>query len=291
MDLRLDTVYDRDFPRWIKLSYRKKEGGRPPAITFSLTEGCASGIEPLLKKTRFAEEYEETFSLSKYEPDLTKAFGFDGAMKYEGTSKGYVHLSMPLDRKKDIYALSASASILCSLTHYYLKESQQGADASCTQLMMLQPGLRLEQQFRGFHGAPLAGETSPRFTAWLKEKHKKRDPFAEVDEAIFEAYNVFIPKENPDTPRWLRSRSSIKSLKSVCRFCYGESGSFGLHCPGNACDIGTHPDYLYREAGDAGRQFGCHNLDFPQQQLALMAGLAKLYDLAAQDLDPKPPLS
>lgn len=58
-------------------------------------------------------------------------------------------------------------------------------------------------------------------------------------------------------------------------------GRFILKCFGNACDIAIYPDTpMYEEEGYA--NFSCHNLDSADQQLTLLAGLAKLLELARQ---------
>jgi hypothetical protein len=60
-----------------------------------------------------------------------------------------------------------------------------------------------------------------------------------------------------------------------------QEGRFILKCFGNACDIAIYPDTpMYEEDGIA--QFSCHNLDHADQQLTLLAGLAKLLELARQ---------
>jgi hypothetical protein len=189
---------------------------------------------------------------------------------------------MPLDAKKNLYALSASLSVLSRVTDYFFFEAHEGADESVRQLMTVELTLRTEEQFRGFHGAPMGGQTSPAFTKWLEHNHEQKNPFTEVDEAILETYCSLIDKA---TWKEMGGGNMKKVFRTACKISYASNGRFGLHCVGNACDIGAYPD-LGRDNG-CGYPFSCHNLDTPRQQLALLAGLAKLYDLASRDLDHK----
>lgn len=68
-------------------------------------------------------------------------------------------------------------------------------------------------------------------------------------------------------------------FSSNCRGLFRENGCFTLICFGNACDLSVYPDHVY--AGIDGEvEFGCHNLDTAYQQITLLAGLAKLLELA-----------
>jgi hypothetical protein len=59
------------------------------------------------------------------------------------------------------------------------------------------------------------------------------------------------------------------------------SGAFTMNCYGNACDLSVYPDrYLGEGCGAA--ELGCHNLDNADQQLTLLAGLAKICQLTRE---------
>lgn len=53
-----------------------------------------------------------------------------------------------------------------------------------------------------------------------------------------------------------------------------------LGCFGNACDIDIYPDHTCGEMDEPYVRFSCHNLDTAAQQMTLLAGLAKLCELA-----------
>lgn len=57
-----------------------------------------------------------------------------------------------------------------------------------------------------------------------------------------------------------------------------DDASFSLNCFGNACDMGVYPDSVFSACEFA--NMGCHNLDSANQQVTLLAGLAKLCEIA-----------
>ena len=58
------------------------------------------------------------------------------------------------------------------------------------------------------------------------------------------------------------------------------NGAFILKYPGNACDLGIYPNGLDENSDYA--QLSCHNLDSAEQQIILLAGLAKICQLARE---------
>lgn len=72
-----------------------------------------------------------------------------------------------------------------------------------------------------------------------------------------------------------------KYARSPHSFFYGHAnndGRFSLTCFGDACDLSIYPDQL--SEGALVTSLGCHNLDTEIQQLTLLAGFAKLCELA-----------
>ena len=61
----------------------------------------------------------------------------------------------------------------------------------------------------------------------------------------------------------------------------GDNGWLNVDCPGDAC--GLHPSHGSVEESQ-GYEFSCHNVDTPQQQLTLLAGLAALHDKARREI-------
>ena len=72
--------------------------------------------------------------------------------------------------------------------------------------------------------------------------------------------------------------------RASSRQIYGwirDSGAFSMNCYGNACDLSVYPD-RYLGEGCESVELGCHNLDNADQQLTLLAGLAKICQLARE---------
>lgn len=66
-----------------------------------------------------------------------------------------------------------------------------------------------------------------------------------------------------------------------CSARFTGDGRFILECLGDACDLAIYPDSLGMKGSSI--EFGCHNLDQARQQITLLAGLAKLCELATKD--------
>lgn len=95
-----------------------------------------------------------------------------------------------------------------------------------------------------------------------------------------------LPPSISDAMRatWLAVAGGVKPPKNLFGGTITPDGRFLLQCPGNACDIAIYPDHVsaYDDSVTATR-FSCHNLDDAHQQLTLLAGLAKMCELARKD--------
>lgn len=79
--------------------------------------------------------------------------------------------------------------------------------------------------------------------------------------------------------------SGENGYRASPRVIYGwirDSGAFTMNCFGDACDLSVYPDQYLAEGCEM-VDLGCHNLDTSDQQLTLLAGLAKLAELARSD--------
>lgn len=123
------------------------------------------------------------------------------------------------------------------------------------------------------NGHAMGGDISPQLLQWIQKHIPEEEAHArvpgEVVTAMQTAWQCITQKEIafPDE-FWGMLHSK---------------GRFALGCPGDACDIAIYPDQMYSAALDMPSPFGCHNLDTAQQQLTLLAGLAKLCELARKE--------
>jgi hypothetical protein len=131
----------------------------------------------------------------------------------------------------------------------------------------------------GMHGHSVGGYISGEMREWLRKRWHKGDSNnwmkwvsvpKDVITAMRQAWTAVSPK---DQHKWV----------SHCSGSIAEDGRFILNCMGNACDLAIYPDNLRIDEYHSVR-FSCHNLDSARQQLTLLAGLAKLCELARTDI-------
>jgi hypothetical protein len=128
---------------------------------------------------------------------------------------------------------------------------------------------------RGIHGHAVGGWLSVEIMGWLRH-------YAAANTQVNNVAGM-----HPEVIRAMQAAWHAMSTPNLKRFTgprdiYGwiqTSGAFSLNCFGNACDLSVYPDQVH-EGDDGPTEFSCHNLDSADQQLTLLAGLAKIYELA-----------
>lgn len=129
------------------------------------------------------------------------------------------------------------------------------------------------------HGHSVGGYISGDVREWLRKQWHKGPSNHWMHWAP-------MPEEVISAMRQTWSAVASKDLKRWTKECNGgitEDGRFILNCFGNACDLAIYPDNACVDEYDSVR-FSCHNLDGARQQLTLLAGLAKLCELARADV-------
>ncbi len=129
------------------------------------------------------------------------------------------------------------------------------------------------------YGHAVRGYVSSRILDWLRKKAKgsQEGHAVAMPEAVIRAMKT--------TWYTLSTNHGEINLKKWTKDCEGyisADGRFVLICFGNACDLAIYPE-TFHGSREHGEEFGCHNLDTAVQQLTLLAGLAKLCELARQD--------
>ena len=131
---------------------------------------------------------------------------------------------------------------------------------------------------RGGYGHAVSGYVHQPLNEWLREYAKVNGDkdlsgLVSVPESVLEAMMM----------TWQATcRESLKEYGDS-RYILGMirmNGAFIFHGFGNACDMGVYPDGISQ--GIEMRDLQCHNLDGAVQQLTLLAGLAKLCQLARE---------
>ena len=137
--------------------------------------------------------------------------------------------------------------------------------------------LNAEHRAEGY-GHAVGGHLSSTLVEWLREYAKDKASGSGIHQA------APLPDEV-----LLAMQTAWKAVTDPERHEYGEPpythgwvrqcGAFSLVCFGDACDLSIYPDETQHGVHES-VQFGCHNLDSSEQQLTLVAGLAKLCELA-----------
>jgi hypothetical protein len=130
------------------------------------------------------------------------------------------------------------------------------------------------------YGHAMGGSISPLLLEWLKRHAAQGDG------------NTYVPLPAPVVSAmratWMAvAYDDMGRWASDCSGYTTRDGRFSLVCFGNACDIAIYPDGSCGSARDGNyHRFSCHNLDRSDQQLTLLAGLAKLCEIARTE-EPK----
>lgn len=130
----------------------------------------------------------------------------------------------------------------------------------------------------GGHGHSVSGWLSQDVMAWLKNYAKDKvdtNSFMQVapmhPEVVYAMRSVWYAISTPERRPYADAASGWVR----------ENGAFSLNCFGDACDLSIYPD-SYNGENYVSVEFGCHNLDSADQQLTLLAGLAKICELARE---------
>ncbi|HVV38969.1 MAG TPA: hypothetical protein VHD31_01455 [Candidatus Paceibacterota bacterium] len=126
------------------------------------------------------------------------------------------------------------------------------------------------------YGHDIGGYVSGGVNAWLRKQG------TQVPD---DRYSIPVPEEVITAMRhaWYAvAAEDQKRWASECGGRIANDGRFMLECFGNACDVAIYPDNAVAdEKGSV--PFSCHNLDRPDQQITLIAGLAKLCELVRKE--------
>ena len=259
------------------------------AVEFLLNPWCISVFKEMNKET-LVLQYCEKLGYIHPELDIEKNFGFNECSVNKGMVNGLVTLSFPL---KALFTLSNKKCSACrgkkvgwndTLCYFcrgsgyeFLKKSN--TVSICTTLYLLTRYLNWtcfldkdrpipENKWGQQHlfieldaTAGIGGECSKELFGFLS---KLPDGYQEkIQKDMFDLYMIIEGKDRfPEFEFYTR----VQQFR--CKIA--NTGRFYLEVPGqNGCSI--HMDHYANTT-----QFTCHNVDVPQQQLCLVAGLASI---------------
>lgn len=278
------------------LSFVPRGQGRdirhPPEIVFRVASAHVESSEANLRNPLLYQMVPAISYLKEHEPfqfpdqgllfsDMRPEFprcGFRNCAYFIDLEEGREY-HLPLVRKHRGELVLTLNALLVAHNQGIYQEYGVAQKANRTQLLELHTWCKTGGHYaHGVHGS-----ITPTFRQWLHRQAEllpgefcnfteSKPLMPEVKAAIAEAYAVLV-------------KSKFKKMDE--NDCFGivtRNGRFLLHCPGNACDIAIYPDHDLGPEEDYPTRFSCHNLDAAEQQLALIAGLAALCDIAGKDL-------
>lgn len=274
------------------LSYRFASGGEPPAIVVTVVpEAAEQFVEFLARRVRVTQERympgwrsyigDEAPNVELCDEGtlFAWAFGFGGVAVRDVGEFGLRYV-IELGREKTLKQIAATCQFLFEMLErfYHTLDAGEGFVGNTQQLMLISPG-HLPGKYE--HSHPLTGQAHTAFVAWVgqyaarvqKQDSKALQAVAHVRNAMVDAWKQ-LHTRTPDMRRYATEG----------RVQLSEDGRFQLQCFGNACDVSIYPDTLNEPESGLPSSIDCHNLDDPAAQITLLAGLAALYELAANDL-------
>ena len=200
-------------------------------------------------------------------------FGY-GACGFLTTSDDLTLLRVRLVRGNGRLYASATISMLLRALGFPIDE-----ESSSNKHQVIEITTCVEHRSEGY-GHAVGGYLSSSVIQWLREYAKSKASGDGLNES------AQLPTEVLESMRttWRAVTGREQQEYAEGRHINGwvrDSGAFSLICFGDACDLSVYPDQVRSELEEM-TQFSCHNLDLSEQQLTLLAGLAKICELARE---------
>lgn len=192
-------------------------------------------------------------------------YGRCGTVTFED---GKAHLCVELRGGEQVFQSTLTISLLATVLCLPIEGAHQS-----NQVQQIDIEARCDRKAR-VYGHAVGGYVSARLRRWLRSEVGK----------IRGRSSIPMPQKVVQAMQETWFAISGTRFAQSARDCGGSissDGRFVLTCPGDACDLAIYPDQI---RGDhLSVRFSCHNLDDPIQQLTLLAGLARLCELARKD--------
>lgn len=271
----------------------KRRPRTEPEIVFSISkQNLDEAIDRLHKLSAqffgYANSYlgADVAAFSLPVPDLfgNKEFGYRNC-SYWTVEEGRVHFRLPLR--------PAPWTQYCTLTVFLLTRAFDvpfNDEVKSNRKQMLSLTTIAETRNAGW-GHAVGGWLSQDVMRWLKDYAKAYIQKHGINRNMVPMHPLVINAEKAAAHAMIQSHEDAFKASSSCVYGFvRDNGAFALNCFGDACDLGVYPDQWLDETCPA-VQFGCHNLDTAEQQLTLLAGLAKICQLARESSEDMSPSS
>lgn len=291
--LTLDITRE-NVPRMYEISYTKKEN--QPVLILKIHKDFVKKYENVMPGVLIGN-FQEEHGLGEFSPFGKEYFGFDNALKRGETNGEYVEyeISIPVFKKelsqkckhckgtgrdnyfkrecsfcdgtkheifydwKPFYSISASLQVFANMAEIFEEKTSSIKNQLLSFYLICGHG-------QGHY--PIAGSYGIEFCNWLNTAND----YHQFDEVIQAMWDVHKHIQNDKTDNY---RFDFQAYVDKHAWLI-------LTCPGDAC--GIHPTDYNWEPGQ-GREFDCHNMDTPIQQIMLLVGLAILYSMAKKYID------
>lgn len=279
-------------PCLYEISYRKRGENNPPCIVLRLHEEFVEANKDIVLFDFFIKQFQEEHGLGSFSSLGEDSFGFEGVIKKKNRdTKGFIvyEIAIPVFKKqlsgpcerckgtgwdedlecaclscrgkkheisydwKPFSAISASLHIL----GFIMETFDRQTSAKNYQLLTFQLVCG-----KGMGHFPIGGHYGIDFCNWLNS-WKSHHQFNEVLKEMEDVYSyIYNGEEGWGFQAYVEERAWLI-----------------ISTPGDAC--GIHPCDGYWKPGE-GREFSCHNMDNPKQQILLLVALAVLSDMARE---------
>ncbi len=287
-----DSIMYKNIPCWYELYFEEKI----PAIILRIHKEFIENLHFDLQNHYTMKTLMEKFNFSEFASDFNGDIGFNKVFKHQGEKDNFIEflIKMPSSKKgikrtcpfcngsgydkylkkkcascdgtskKSIIDWDQVRAISASFTFFtnFLEFPEKETSASFSQLMTVRTVTA-----EGGQGGSLYGEISIPFKQWLMSLGDDEIDIPEVDNAMQIAYKKMFTLTDYEKNRFY----TLKRGK----------GRFTTFCPGDAC--GLNPTDWSDDEGK-GYRFSSNNTDDSLQQITLLVGLIKLYELVKKTI-------
>ncbi|MDD5430760.1 MAG: hypothetical protein PHP03_00845 [Candidatus Pacebacteria bacterium] len=282
-------IEKENVPCFYDLSWQPK----PPAIILKIHKDLASEIKPIPNDAPFVIGYRAEFGFTSFIGSFNEnLFGFNGALQKQKPDGGeFINFLVWIpklqwftgnicpvcngkgkdtelelgcikcggtgkEKKSDRDWINARA-ISASLKLFFMVASmvtyeEKWRNTACKNSQLLELTLATGREF---YGGQILGKIGKPFHKFLSSMGKKE--LDELNATTFAAYSQLFESISNHDRFFFRS--------------HNYNGHLHFDCPGNACGLDFEEE-----------EFSGHNTDTPAQQITLLAGLAKLCDMARE---------
>jgi len=259
----VEEIIDKTIPAWYELD------GDERYLQITVPCSVAEFVKKIIKlPNQLIDLMTKKLSLPKFVPPIYDDWGFGNVVTGEqkdnsvtwkirypvGSGKNFI---TDQTSRTQFFSISASLQIL----FHALNCNTTRTNSVFPQFLALETSINLESM----NDFGVRTVLSPHISRWLS-KQPNNSNNQEIASSMKKAYSTMCECHSP-----------LDRFEALVR----HPGRIDLTCPGDRC--GLNPDDWCEANCSQGYYLLGHNLDTPVQQLTLIAGLVKLYQLTKRD--------